>query len=66
VDKREVDDAVRCSRCAAQAVKIIEGTALHLRTGRGDFCSGSIGTSQAEDLMPCLDQLADDGGADES
>jgi hypothetical protein len=66
VDIREVDDAIGCGRSAAQAIKIIERTAVHLCACRGYFSSARIGTSQAEDLVPCLDQLADDGGADES
>jgi hypothetical protein len=61
-----MDDAVRSHRSAAQTVKIIEGTTMHLCASGGKRGSGCIRACQAEDLVPCLNQLADDGGADKT
>jgi hypothetical protein len=61
-----MNHAVRCSRSASQAVKIIKLAAMHLCAGSGYFCSGCIGASQAEDLVPGLDQFLDNGGADKT
>ncbi len=66
VNERGVDDAIRCSRAAFQAVVIVESTPMRLGTGRGEQPRGRIRASQAEHLMARADELLHDGRANES
>jgi hypothetical protein len=61
-----VDDAVRCGGAAAKAVEVVEGAAVHLGAGRRQRSGSGVRAGEADDLMPCFKQLADDGGSDES
>ncbi len=66
MDEREVDDAIGLLRAGAQAVEVVEGTAMDLRACGGDGFGRGVRTREADDLVAGLDQLGDDGGADET
>src|SRR5262249_55590222 len=66
VDEGGVDDAIRCSRSALQAVKILESPPMNLGPSGGKRLGRCLRTCEAEHSMPRADQLLDDGGTDET
>jgi hypothetical protein len=58
-----VDDPLRRSRATAQAVQILQRTALDIGSGRSKRRGGRILARQAEHRMPSAEQLAHDGRA---
>jgi len=52
VDEGGVDDAIRCSRRAPQAVEILESAPMHFGAGGGERLGGCIRPSEAEHSMP--------------
>jgi MmyB-like transcription regulator ligand binding domain/Helix-turn-helix domain len=61
-----VDDAVRCGGAAVQAVEVVEGAAVHVRAGRRQCCAGGVRAGEADGLMPCVEEFADNRRPDES
>ena len=66
VVKGGVDNAVRGRCSAAQALEILERTAMNVGPGRGKGCGGRIRARKANYLMSCADEFLNDGGADEA
>jgi hypothetical protein len=54
-----VNDAVRCGDAVAQAVEVVEGTAMNLGAGSRQCCCGRVRAGEADDLMPCVEEFAD-------
>lgn len=52
VPVRGVDDRVRRDRAGPQAVEILERSAMHIRSGRGDRGGGGVRASEPDELMP--------------
>src|SRR5487761_1090599 len=61
---REVHHAVRRGGCLAQAVEVIERTAMHLGPGRGEDSGRGIRAGKPGDLMARAEELGYDSGAD--
>jgi hypothetical protein len=55
----EVDDAVRTGSGGTEDLEIVERAADHLGPGLRDRCGGRVRTSEADDLVPGLEELRD-------
>jgi hypothetical protein len=66
VDECGVEDPVGRRRARAQAVEVVEGTAVHLGSGGGHGGRRRLRASEPEDLVAGADELGNDGGADEA
>jgi hypothetical protein len=62
VDEGGVDHSIRSGCSAPQALEVVEGTAMHLRSCGGERFGCLIGASEADYLMAHVDQLSDDSG----
>jgi len=62
--EREVNDAIRRRRCAAQDVEIVKSAALDLCPGAGEGSGRGIRAGKADDLMARADERGNDGGTD--
>ncbi len=60
----EVDNPVGRGRAGAQAVGIVETAAVHIGSQASDRCRRSVRASKAENLMPGVEELLDDGRPD--
>jgi hypothetical protein len=63
VDETCVNDNIRCGGPAAQALNIFEGTAMYFSACRGKRGGSRIRASEAQHLMPGIDEFLNDGGA---
>ena len=66
MDEAEVDHPVRCRRAAPQAVQVFEIASVHLGPGGGERRGALVRASEAEHRVPRLDEILNDGGADEA
>ncbi len=66
MDVGGVDDPVRCGGATAQAVEVVEGAAKGGRAGGGDRRLTGVRARQAGDLVAGVEQIADNGRADEA
>src|SRR5438270_10970445 len=64
--ERQVNDAIRSSGAAAQAVEIVQGAGVHLGPRLFQYLGTLVGSGQAEDLMAALDEFVDYGRTDKS
>ncbi len=49
---------------ARRLVEVVEGAADDLGAGRGQGGGRGVGAGEPDDLVACVDELGDDGGAD--
>jgi hypothetical protein len=61
-----MNDALGGDRTAPQAVEVLESTPMDLGAGSSNGRGGGVRAGEADDLMPCFEQIADDGGTDVS
>ncbi len=61
-----MDDAVRGGRSAAQAVGVLEGVTAYRDSSSSQGRGGLLRAGEADDLMPGIDEFANDGGTDVS
>ena len=66
MDVGGVNHAVCRRGAAAQAVEVVKGSPVHTGTGSFERGCGLVGSGQPGDLMSTVDELANDGGSDES
>jgi hypothetical protein len=66
VDEGGVDHAVRGGCCTAQAFEVFERAAMYRSSGGGQRLGADIRTSKAKHLMPCADELLNNGRTDET
>jgi len=64
--ERKVDDSVRFGSGGAQAVEVVESTAMRVGAGSRQRCCGGVRTGAADDLMPRFEEFADNRRSDES
>ncbi len=58
--------AVRAGGCGAQAVQVLERSAMRLGAEGGEGLSAGIGSGETEHLMAVRDQVFNDGRTDEA
>ncbi len=66
MDEGRVDHAVRRVRRRSQDVEIVQSAAPSLRAAGGERRGGLVRTGKADDPVPRVEQVADDGGTDEA
>ena len=66
VDERGEDDAVGLGRALAQSVEIVERAVVDVRSGARERRGDAVRTGEPEHVMARLEQVTDDGRADES
>ena len=66
MDEAEVDHPVRCRRAAAQAVQVLEVASVHVGPGGGERLGALVRAGEAEHGVPRLEEVLNDGGADEA
>jgi hypothetical protein len=66
VNEGQVNDGIRSTGAASQAGKILQRSLLHIGSSDGEGLSASIGTRQAEHLVPGSNQLLDNVGTHKS
>ena len=64
--KPSVDHPVRCRRAAPQAVEVLEIASVHLGPGGGERRGARVRTGEAEHRVARVDEILNDGGADEA
>jgi hypothetical protein len=62
----QVDDAVGRGGAGAQAGEVVEGAAVHFGAGRRQCCGGRVRAGKADDLMPGVEEFADNRRSDVS
>lgn len=62
--EREMDHAVRRGGRAAQDVEVVEASTDHRDAGLGQGVGGGIRTGESDDLVPCSDEVGNDGRSD--
>jgi hypothetical protein len=66
VVERGMDHGIRRAGAGAEAVEIIQRSAMDFRAQRGERCRAAVRTAEAQHLVPRADQLGSDGGADKA
>jgi len=57
VHECQVNDAVRCGGTVVQAAEVVQSPAVHLGVGRRQRCGSGVRAGEADDLMPCFENL---------